>query len=141
MTLPKTLVIACSFLLLFQYVNGQDVKPLIGADETPVNQALSIESEAADSTSGQPVIANVFTPNGDGINDYIEFPGDGSKVYEFSVFTRTGTQVFHSSSKRIFWDGTNSAGIELKEGVYYYVLEEEEDSELDLSTGFIYLFR
>lgn len=141
MILPKSLVIACCFLLLFQHLSAQDNGNLPEVVQLTDNQVDGIGSEAADSTSGDPVIANVITPNGDGVNDYIEFPGDGIRVFEFNVFTRTGTQVFHSSSKRIFWDGTSSAGIDLKEGVYYYVLEEEEDSDPYQGTGFIYLFR
>ena len=141
MILPKSLVIVCCFMLLLQHLSGQDNGNLPDVGQLSGSQAINLESVAADSSSGQPVIANVITPNGDGVNDYIEFPGDGKRVFDFNVFTRTGTQVYHSSSKRIFWDGTSSAGIDLKEGVYYYVLEEEVDSNPYQGTGFIYLFR
>lgn len=141
MTLPRYLVIACSILLLFQHLNGQDAENPNEATHLVGGQSLGIISEAADSSNSQPLIPNVFTPNGDGINDFIEVPGDGIRVFEFSVFTRTGTRVYLSNSPRIFWDGTNSSGMELKEGVYYYVLEEEEDSGPYVSAGFIYLFR
>jgi len=141
MTLPKSLAIACCFLLLLVQLSGQDTGSLPNSAQASDIQMFDIESESADSANSQPVLPNVFTPNGDGVNDYIEVPGDGIKVYDFSVFTRTGTRVFGSSSRRIFWDGTNNAGIDLKVGVYYYVLEEEGDSEPYVLTGYIYLFR
>lgn len=141
MTLSKSLAIACCFLMFLQQLSGQDAGNLPDSIQMVDIQAVELGSEAADSTSADPLVPNVFTPNGDGVNDYIEVPGDGISVYEFSVFTRTGTKVFASSSKRIFWDGTNNAGIELREGVYYYVLKEEEDSGSYQSTGIIYLYR
>ena len=141
MTLPKFSVIACCFFLLVQHASGQEAENPTKETQIVDNQLFDIESEAADSSARQPLIPNVFTPNGDGINDYIEVPGDGIRVFGFSVFTRTGTRVYYSSSLRVFWDGTSSAGMELKEGVYYYVLEEEADSDPYTSTGFIYLFR
>ncbi len=102
---------------------------------------IVLDSAAVDSTSATLVVPNVFTPNGDGIHDYFEVATDGVAVYEFNVFTRTGTRIFRSNSPRIFWDGTNSAGLDLKEGVYYYVIEEEGDSAPYSSAGFVYLFR
>ena len=101
-----------------------------------------LDTVALDSTDGTLVIPNVFTPNGDGINDYFEVETDGITVYDFTVFTRTGAQIFNSNSPRIFWDGTNSAALDLEEGVYYYVIEEEEGNTRPYSSaGFIYLFR
>ena len=100
------------------------------------------DTAAVDTTGSTLVIPNVFTPNGDGIHDYFEVETDGITVYDFSIFTRTGTKVFHSNSPRIFWDGTNSSGLDLKEGVYYYVIEEEKGASTPYSNaGFIYLFR
>lgn len=141
MILPKFLATVCCFLLLLQYASGQQVENGLDTFQLAVDQSVGLESAAADSSAAELIIPNVFTPNGDGICDYIEVVTDGTTVYEFSVFTRTGTRIFYSLSPRIFWDGTSSAGIELKEGVYYYVLEEEGDSEPFTSAGFIHLFR
>jgi gliding motility-associated-like protein len=128
-------------LWLLPVASGQHSESLTGFSQITAGPVTMPDSAAADSTGTQLVIPNVFTPNKDGTHDYFEVVTDGVTVYEFNVFTRTGTQVFHSSSPRIFWDGTNSAGLELSEGVYYYVIEEEGGSESYSSTGFIYLFR
>ena len=96
---------------------------------------------AVDSAGSELNIPNVFTPNGDGKNDYFEVSTDGTTVYEFSVFTRTGTRIYHSLSPRIFWDGNSLDGAELKDGIYYYVIEEEGGSNPFETAGFMYLFR
>jgi len=141
MILPKFSATVCCFLLLLQHVSGQELENWPDSVQLTMGQSIDLGSAAADSSSGELIIPNVFTPNGDGIYDYIEVVTDGTTVYEFSVFTRTGTRIFHSLSPRIFWDGNSSAGIELKEGVYYYVIEDEGDSEPFTSAGFIHLFR
>lgn len=137
MTLLRILAIVYCSLMLLPAAIGQI------SDTTETAYQLSSEQfYMADSANSDTLkVPNVFTPNGDGIHDYIDLPTDGTTVYDFNIFTRTGTQVFHSNSPRVFWDGTNNAGIDLKEGVYYYVLEEVGDSSPYSSTGFIYLFR
>ncbi len=61
---------------------------------------------------------NVFTPNGDGINDsfvnYVrQVPG-----YRMQVFSRWGSAVFDSTDSLRHWDGSHQ-GQPLAEGVYY----------------------
>lgn len=69
----------------------------------------------------EPVIPNVFTPNGDGINDLFTF--DNTEGWQLStvIFNRWGTQVFESSGQH-WWDGTHN-GKPCSEGVYYYVVK------------------
>lgn len=84
---------------------------------------------------------NVFSPNGDMINDYFEVTTQGDYLYTFRVFTRTGTQVHFSQSTKIVWDGRTVGGREVPEGVYYFVIESNNTpTETELS-GFIHLYR
>ena len=83
----------------------------------------------------------MFSPNGDGVNDYFEVTTDGVTAYEFSVFTRTGSRIYHSLSTRIFWDGNSIGGIDLPEGIYYYVIEEAGNPGSEKNAGFMHLFR
>ena len=84
-------------------------------------------------------VPNVFSPNNDGVNDFFKIFYDGIKMLEIVIFTRTGTKVFESESPTIVWDGRNSSGSELSEGVYFYVLKSEV-LEKD-QTGFVHLYR
>ncbi len=75
-------------------------------------------------------IANVFTPNGDGINDLIDFSmgsnfADCSTVY---VYNRWGALVFESINGYPIWDGRTYSGNICDEGVYFYRLDVKEKS-------------
>lgn len=68
---------------------------------------------------------NVFTPNGDEINDYFEFLGNRNLIgcIEMQVFNRWGNLIFESTPGNSSWDGRNFSGEPVPEGVYFYVIE------------------
>lgn len=68
------------------------------------------------------LMGNVITPNGDGINDYFEFPNSGITKYKLSVFNRWGTVVFESDQAKTSWDGRDASGQQVTPGTYFYVL-------------------
>ena len=141
MTLTRSVAIICLCCLLIPRLAGQEGNPSAEALQLSESQLYKIESMAVDSAGDELNIPNVFTPNGDGTNDFFEVSTDGITVYEFSVFTRTGTRIYHSLSPRIFWDGNSLDGEELKDGIYYYVIEEEGGTNPFETAGFMYLFR
>ena len=64
-------------------------------------------------------VPNVFTPNGDGINDRFEIRGlTAYPDNRLVIFNRWGNEVFNARPYHNDWDGAN-----LSEGTYYYVLE------------------
>ncbi len=65
-------------------------------------------------------VPNVFSPNGDLIND--EFKTVFSHVQEFSmeIFTRWGEKVFSTNDLEVGWNGKNVRGEDLSPGVYVY---------------------
>lgn len=75
-------------------------------------------------------LGNVFTPNGDGINDYWSPVLDRSlRVRSVTIFDRWGRQVFVNDNVTNIdqlWDGRTRNGAELPEGVFYYVLRFDE---------------
>ena len=83
-------------------------------------------------------IANIFTPNGDGQNDIFIIKTDGTSKYEFTVYSRYGTIVFTQTAQKIWWDGRNSAGDEIRQGTYFYVLKPENG---EVIKGTLYLSR
>jgi gliding motility-associated-like protein len=141
MTLTRSIATICMCILLLPQLTGQQQDPSAEDVRLTESQFISMEAMAVDSVGDKLEVPNVFTPNGDQINDYFEVTTDGTTVYEFSVFTRTGTRIYYSHSPRIFWDGNSLDGKELKEGVYYYVIEEEGGSDPFEHTGFMHLFR
>ncbi len=51
-------------------------------------------------------LPNVFSPNDDGINDYIEALGDNFIPLQIQVFNRWGDLIFQSDTAPFRWDGT-----------------------------------
>lgn len=141
MTIKRSIAFICFCCLLVPVIFGQDRDQSADTIRLSDKQLQMIESLASDSVDSELDVPNVFTPNGDEVNDYFEVTTDGVTVYEFTVFTRTGTRIYHSLSPRIFWDGRSIGGKELPEGIYYYVIEEEGGSEPFNSAGFMHLYR
>ena len=80
------------------------------------------------------IIPNVFSPNNDGLNDYLEF--SGLQYYSNShlrVYSRWGNMVFESLSYRNTWNGKD-----VSEGTYFYILTLVDGREY---TGHVTLLR
>jgi gliding motility-associated-like protein len=89
------------------------------------------------------IVQNVFTPNGDNRNDFFKVSSYGSTPLALRIFTRSGSLVYEAEGYTITWDGCTSWGLELTQGVYYYVLDaigEDPDKRFH-KAGFIYLYR
>jgi gliding motility-associated-like protein len=77
----------------------------------------------------KPVIPNVFSPNGDGINDVWDikylaaYPGA-----TVDVFNRGGQMIFRSQGYTTPWNGTYK-GNPLPVGTYYYVIDPKNGRE------------
>jgi gliding motility-associated-like protein len=65
------------------------------------------------------VIPNVFSPNGDGINDELLFNYYGNAFYQIAVYDRWGKQIFNTTDKNAMWNGKTGSGADVPEGVYY----------------------
>jgi gliding motility-associated-like protein len=65
---------------------------------------------------------SVFTPNGDGYNDFFEIKTQGVKVLNVSIFNRWGNKMFEIDSVNGKWDGNTTAGAKAPDGTYFYSL-------------------
>ena len=87
---------------------------------------------------GELSIPNVFTPNGDGINDELVIRGLPGASY-LAIYDRVGTEVFRSYNYEQNWKGTSPEGSDLPAGTYWYILLPSNSKET--FKGFIYLKR
>ncbi len=53
-------------------------------------------------------VPNAFSPNGDGVNDYLQVFDIGAKTIDFRIFNRWGAEVYHNDQMKDDqgWDGT-----------------------------------
>lgn len=68
---------------------------------------------------------NVFSPNGDGVND--EFCIDLENIIDYKIYLydRWGVRVFQSDNQSTCWDGS-IRGQKASSGTFYYVIETED---------------
>ena len=123
------------FILSFLVYMGSFANPLTK------NHALN-SSFRNPNDSVRIVIPNVFTPNGDGINDYLYIDKVDSVSYmdwEVIIYNRWGRKVYETS-RYINGDPNHSwNGEGAPEGVYYYVVRNFKKN-LKFS-GFVELIR
>jgi len=86
-------------------------------------------------------IPNVFTPNGDGKNDYFLVPTNGRTVFSLHIYTSSGLMVYKSESKTIMWDGNTSSGSQAWPGTYFYIIESVSGEPVKRAAGFVVLLR
>lgn len=65
-------------------------------------------------------VANIFTPNGDNINEVLTLTNACNTDFHAVIVNRWGTKVFESNDPTDVWDGTNEQGTLVAEGVYFY---------------------
>ncbi|NOZ36061.1 MAG: gliding motility-associated C-terminal domain-containing protein [Chlorobi bacterium] len=73
-------------------------------------------------------LPNVFTPNGDGINDLFKpYPYKYVDKINMTIYNRWGNEVFKTEDPDINWDGRDfQTGKPVSDGVYYYVCDVYE---------------
>ena len=84
-------------------------------------------------------IPNIFSPNGDGINDILEIKGKQDELLSghFFIYDRWGNQVFEGHA----WDGSTQNNL-INPGVYSYVANVKmNDGKERFFTGNVTLLR
>ncbi len=84
-------------------------------------------------------VNDVITPNADGDNDYWVLENVGyTEGCNVQIFNRWGTQVFETNAYDNTWDGRTEGGEILPEGVYYYIIQCNDNVSFK---GFITIVR
>ncbi|MFT3981587.1 MAG: gliding motility-associated C-terminal domain-containing protein [Ferruginibacter sp.] len=88
-----------------------------------------------------PLIANTFSPNGDGINELWLIKNlETYPNCKVQVFTRTGQLVFESRGYRQPWNGTFK-GKSLPLDTYYYIIELNNRIDSKPVTGYVTIIK
>jgi gliding motility-associated-like protein len=75
-------------------------------------------------------IPNVFTPNGDGVNDYFNVLSNGSdfNIIACTIYNRWGQLVYDNNTPDTGWDGTLDGKPQPAEVYFYYILISSGDN-------------
>lgn len=69
------------------------------------------------------LIPNVFSPNGDGINDDFKIKYDGKEMFTMKVYDRWGRLMFEDENSPVNgWNGIAKSGQDASDGVYFYTI-------------------
>ncbi|MCB9361296.1 MAG: gliding motility-associated C-terminal domain-containing protein [Flavobacteriales bacterium] len=86
-------------------------------------------------------IQNVFSPNGDGINDIIKIEGENISKFHAAVMDSKGNLIYEWESIDGFWDGKDNNNNILPKGTYYLVVTAKgEDGEQHIAKKSIQLY-
>jgi large repetitive protein len=90
-------------------------------------------------------IAKVVTPDGNGINDFLEIENiEKYKENEIVIVDRWGGKVFQASgydNDKVSWKGTNATGGLVPTGTYFFNISIRYGEASEQRTGFIELIR
>jgi gliding motility-associated-like protein len=107
---------------------GSQTELLVRAVNNELPDGASCQYSQIDAAAACEVVVkptNVFTPNGDGINDFLTF--DLIEVYEGSslqIFNRWGKLIYEDNDYYNDWNGED-----YEAGTYYYVLDINDPSQ------------
>ncbi|RLD62887.1 MAG: hypothetical protein DRJ01_05165 [Bacteroidetes bacterium] len=151
--------------ILYERPGAYDVKLVV---EGPAYYEQSIEKRCIDSLTKEKYInvdtsyigelPNVFTPNGDNINDYFKIKADeivSIKTFDMVIISRWGRKVYqykynykdcYNKSDYNKWEGWNGKingdGGEASPGLYFYIINARGWNDKNFTKkGQLYLFR
>ena len=94
---------------------------------TDINKCIATDTiliSINDCDTSKIIIPNIFTPNGDGYNDYFVINQTDYKTIEVQIYNRWGIKVFEDNNYQNNWDGKYK-GNPLADGTYYYIIKSK----------------
>ncbi len=87
------------------------------------------------------LVPNVFTPNGDGLNDVLELKGRYLNGFSFVIINRDGQEVFRATDRSQTWDGTIKGHAPVNAAyVWRFSLRDEAGQDF-IQTGTVTILR
>lgn len=115
-----------------EYLNNEDneleksqEKDLIAEDLKKSNSTVSdnvVENKVKYGVVQQWATTNIFTPNGDGVNDYFFLETNHLKEFSISILNANNQVVYTTNDPNFRWDGRNMSGEMVPEGSYFYIV-------------------
>lgn len=81
-------------------------------------------------------IAQVFSPNGDGVNDVFTINGINIFDVEGVIYNRWGTEINSWNTIQGGWDGRTYSGVDVPAGTYFYIIKVKVTEEDDWTEPF-----
>jgi gliding motility-associated-like protein len=113
--------------------------------EVTVNGGCKVKSDVfiVDSIieSDTLLLPNVFSPNGDGINDFFSpIQIRGYTIKNIEIYNRWGNLVHKADAPQMLWDG-KVGKTNVPDGVYYWVMTYEHKKQINTKKGFVTLLK
>ena len=104
--------------------------PSIGQSQELVSQEVD-ESEVV--LEERIVLPNIFTPNGDRVNDVFEIKMEEKLEFQIVILNQQNEPVFKSSDTHFQWDGTMPNGQPAPSGTYLYYFSAKDMNGKDVT--------
>ncbi|MFN0033366.1 MAG: gliding motility-associated C-terminal domain-containing protein, partial [Flavobacteriales bacterium] len=137
-TLTDTMVYCDAGYMVAHLPEGYDVYAWSNGDTDneaiiPVNGFISVvvtnlpsctkrDSLQVDNIDCISEFPNIFTPNSDNYNEYVDFGWLRIHIDEVIIFNRWGNEIKRLSQEPFVWNGRTEAEELVSDGVYYYVI-------------------
>ena len=111
-------------------------------DATNYNPAATLDDGSCILPNPEVQAPNIFTPNGDGANDFFFLTSKNLKTLRLVIINRWGNTVFDKTSENVSSSNPTWSGDKFEEGVYFYryIATGFTGDEL-IGHGFIHLVR
>lgn len=86
-------------------------------------------------------IPNIFTPNGDGVNDEFIVYGTGLSKFEMTIFDRWGEKLYVSNDQLKGWDGTYKGQMSKNDAYPYLIKYHSLDGKTHTKSGHVSLLK
>lgn len=119
-------------------LKGGEIKNTATVSSQPTDPDLSNNTSSNTVSFANIIIPNVFTPNGDGVNDVFTIPGlENYNGNQLTIMNRWGATVYDKKDYKNEWDGEK-----LNEGTYFYLLKvQTTPGKWTVYKGYITLLR
>ncbi len=77
------------------------------------------------------LVPNVFTPNGDGVNDVFHIKISGAKSAEGYIYNRWGQLLYSWDALNSSWDGKAANGTNCPDSTYFYVIKVVDHKDMN----------